>query len=154
MLIRWQSRRLGGEARSPLTHSFTHSLHLPLSLSFSSYLLFPTGRCFSLLPPGENTWKCVWTNIDARDAVYDVKFAPHHLGMKARREIHTDQEREGERERERGRGSSKDCGVYIYSISSDFRNVLSLSLPPSLSLSSLRAVQAMGSSASTRHLTS
>jgi hypothetical protein len=96
----------------------------------------------------------VWTNIDARDAVYDVKFAPHHLGMKARREIHTDQEREGERERERGRGSSKDCGVYIYSISSDFRNVLSLSLPPSPSPSSLRAVQAMGSSASTKHLTS
>ena len=36
----------------------------------------------------------MWTNIDARDAVYDVKFAPHHLGMKVMRE---ERERETER---------------------------------------------------------
>jgi len=76
---------------------FSHSLFF-LTLFFFALLSITISTCS--LCAGENTWKCVWTNIDARDAVYDVKFAPHHLGLKVR-------EKEREREKEEKRRGRK-----------------------------------------------
>jgi hypothetical protein len=62
--------------------SFSHSLILIPSFSHSLILSFSLSLSHSHVLGEKNAWKNVASFVDSRDAVYDVKFAPTHLGLK------------------------------------------------------------------------